>query len=189
MQSNLADTFNSTLCRVTNIPFFAILFEKEAGTMNPEVLGMKITDLRKRRGFTQRELAEQLHVTDKAVSKWERGINFPEITLLEPLATALNTTVIELLSLENATKCDVVDTFSTLSSQNKQRLLRELRNRAFLKITIELVLLAALITTSIILEQHQLFGLPQSLTGGMSGFVGLLIGSEIYFLRKLPSLR
>ena len=103
MQTNLAGTFDSTLCRVTNIPFSAILFEKEAGTMNPEVLGMKIADLRKRRGFTQRELAEQLHVTDKAVSKWERGINFPEITLLEPLATALNTTVIELLSLENAT--------------------------------------------------------------------------------------
>lgn len=157
--------------------------------MNPEELGKKIADLRRQQGMTQRELAEQLYVTDKAVSKWERGINFPEITLLEPLAAALHTTAMELLSLQNATNDDVVDTFSALSAQNKQRLIRELRGRAFLNIVNEILLLTALISTSIILEQHQLFGLPQSLTAGMSGFVGLLIGSEIYFLRKLPKLR
>ena len=42
-----------------------------------------------KQGFTQAELAEQLHVTDKAVSRWERGIGLPDINTLEPLANAL----------------------------------------------------------------------------------------------------
>ena len=51
-----------------------------------------------------------------------------------------------------------------------------------------LLLLAALIWASAIFANHGIYGLPQSLTGGMSGFVGLLIGSEIYFLRKAKKL-
>lgn len=66
--------------------------------MEREVFGEKITALRKERGLTQKELAEQLNVTDKAVSKWERGINFPDITLLRPLADCLGVPVTQLLT-------------------------------------------------------------------------------------------
>ena len=56
-----------------------------------------VTARRKARGLTQRQLAEQLHVSDKAVSKWERALSLPDIELLEPLAAALGLTVTELL--------------------------------------------------------------------------------------------
>ena len=47
--------------------------------------------------MTQRELAGLLHVTDKAVSKWETGKGFPDLKLLEPLAQALDVSLVELL--------------------------------------------------------------------------------------------
>ena len=50
-------------------------------------LGAYIRSLRTEAGLTQAALAEMLHVTDKAVSKWERGVNFPDLGLMEELAT------------------------------------------------------------------------------------------------------
>lgn len=47
--------------------------------------------------MTQQQLAQTLHITDKAVSKWERGLSYPDVTLLEPLATALGLTTAALL--------------------------------------------------------------------------------------------
>lgn len=48
-------------------------------------------------GLTQAELAEQLHVTDKAVSRWERGVGLPDINTLEPLADALGLSLADLM--------------------------------------------------------------------------------------------
>ena len=56
--------------------------------MNAEYTGKKIAELRKEKNLTQKELAKKLHVTDKAVSKWERGVNFPDLGLMEALADA-----------------------------------------------------------------------------------------------------
>ena len=156
--------------------------------MNPETTGKKIAAMRRARNLTQKELADAIHVTDKAVSKWERGLNFPDLKTLEPLAAALDTTVVALLGLEQATRQETVETISAISARERAGLLRELRGRAVLKIVIECILLSALIWASNIFESHGLYGLPQSLTGGMSGFVGVLIGSEIYFLRKCKKL-
>lgn len=66
--------------------------------MNKERLGNFIGDERKALGLTQRDLAARLHVTDKAVSKWERGLSYPDVTLLEPLAAALDLGVEELMA-------------------------------------------------------------------------------------------
>lgn len=66
--------------------------------MNKERLGNFIGDERKALGLTQRDLAARLHVTDKAVSKWERGLSYPDVTLLEPLASALEMGVEELMA-------------------------------------------------------------------------------------------
>ena len=51
--------------------------------------GTFIKELRKEKHLTQKELADLLHVTDRAVSKWERGLCAPDISLLEPLALSL----------------------------------------------------------------------------------------------------
>ena len=66
--------------------------------MNKERLGNFIGGERRSLGLTQKDLAARLHVTDKAVSKWERGMSYPDVTLLEPLAAALDLTVEELMA-------------------------------------------------------------------------------------------
>ena len=66
--------------------------------MNNQATGALIRELRKEKDLTQKELAQRLHVTDRAVSKWERGLCAPDIALLEPLAQALDATVLELVS-------------------------------------------------------------------------------------------
>ena len=59
--------------------------------------GAFVAQLRKERNLTQKELADALHVTDKAVSKWETGKGFPDVKLLEPLARALGVSLVELM--------------------------------------------------------------------------------------------
>ncbi len=62
-----------------------------------EAFAAFLTELRKEKGLTQKALAAKLYVSDKAVSKWERGLSLPDISLLIPLAALLNVTVTELL--------------------------------------------------------------------------------------------
>ena len=69
--------------------------------MDRYVTGAVIKKLREGKRMTQAELAERIHVSGKAVSKWETGAGFPDISLLEPLAEALDISVIELLSGED----------------------------------------------------------------------------------------
>ena len=70
--------------------------------MDQKKTGALIGAERKRLGLTQRELAGRLHISDRTVSKWERGAGFPDISLLEPLSRALELTVPELLRGERA---------------------------------------------------------------------------------------
>ena len=69
--------------------------------MDRYVTGGVIRRLREKRKLTQEELAGMIHVSGKAVSKWETGAGFPDISLLEPLSEALGISVIELLSGED----------------------------------------------------------------------------------------
>lgn len=62
--------------------------------------GKFVSQLRKEKGWTQAELAERINVTDKAISKWERGLGFPDIKLIEPLADALDVDLVELMRSE-----------------------------------------------------------------------------------------
>lgn len=62
--------------------------------------GKFIQELRKEKNITQKELAEKLSLTDKAISKWERGLNFPDIVMLKPLSEIFNVSIIELLNGE-----------------------------------------------------------------------------------------
>ena len=66
--------------------------------MNAYVTGQTIKMLREKKNMTQAKLAEMLSVSDKAISKWETGKGFPDITLLEPLSKALGVSVAELMN-------------------------------------------------------------------------------------------
>ena len=68
--------------------------------MENQKVGSFIATTRKEKEMTQQDLAKILNVTDKAVSKWERGLGFPDIKLLKPLAEALGISVMELMNGE-----------------------------------------------------------------------------------------
>ena len=70
--------------------------------MNAKDMGIFICKLRKENNMTQMELAQQLHVTDKAVSRWERGIGYPDIQLLPALSESLHVSVAELISCKKS---------------------------------------------------------------------------------------
>ena len=72
--------------------------------MDPKKFGAFVALCRKEKNMTQLELAQELKVTDKAVSRWERGKGFPDISLLVPLAEALDITVLELMNSERREK-------------------------------------------------------------------------------------
>ena len=69
--------------------------------MNSKKTGQLIAQQRGALGLTQKQLASQLHISDRTVSRWERGVGFPDLSLLEPLADALGLSVIELLRGEH----------------------------------------------------------------------------------------
>ena len=69
--------------------------------MDKYVTGSVIRKLREKKNMTQEELASEIHVSSKTVSKWETGQGFPDISLIEALAQALGISVIELLSGED----------------------------------------------------------------------------------------
>lgn len=66
--------------------------------MDTEKTGRFISKSRKKHGLSQKELADKLCITDKAVSKWERGLSFPDISLLIPLSEILEITLYDLLT-------------------------------------------------------------------------------------------
>ena len=66
-------------------------------SINKARFGAFVAEERKRLGLTQKELAERLYLSDKAISKWERGLSLPDVALLIPLAETLGVTVTELL--------------------------------------------------------------------------------------------
>ena len=80
---------------------------KEVAAMNTYVTGATIKQLRESRNMTQTELAEQLGVSNKTISKWETGKGLPDISLLQPLAQALGISVIELMNGEPITNQNV----------------------------------------------------------------------------------
>ena len=80
--------------------------------MNQYVTGTMIRRLRESRNMTQHQLAEMISVSDKAVSKWETGRGYPDISLVEPLAEVLGVSIIELFSGE-----DVVNTNRSFNMQ------------------------------------------------------------------------
>lgn len=75
-----------------------IASQKEGTGLNTEHIGVLIARLRKEKGMTQQELAQQLGITDKAVSKWERCLSCPDISILPQVAEILGVTVDDLLS-------------------------------------------------------------------------------------------
>ena len=105
--------------------------------MDNQKFGRFIRDLRKKANMTQKELGEKLHVTDKAVSKWERGLGFPDITIINLLAETFGITASEVLNAEIGKK-ETVDVEKAVQEAvekvTKEREKKENRKRKIIKI-------------------------------------------------------
>ncbi|MGN0368362.1 MAG: helix-turn-helix domain-containing protein [Wujia sp.] len=90
--------------------------------MDKEKLGKFVATLRREQNMTQKDLAEKLCLTDKAISKWERGLSYPDISMLEPMAEILGVTVLELLRGERIREDE------TLTVQDAHEMIEESLN-------------------------------------------------------------
>ncbi len=104
--------------------------------MTKEELGKFIAENRKNLGMTQEELAQKLFVTNKAVSKWEKGQSFPDIAMFEPLAEALGVSVAELFTgkkeSEDASVREIINLSKSAIKKYKTRLSAALMAIAFI---------------------------------------------------------
>lgn len=93
--------------------------------MNNEKFGKFIAELRKEKNMTQKDLANKLKITDKAISKWERGLGFPDIVLLKPLSEIFTVSITELLNGErqennkNDIETQVIQIINKVEEQKK----------------------------------------------------------------------
>lgn len=115
--------------------------------IDKEKFGAFVAQLRKEKGLMQKELAEKLYVSDKAVSKWERGLSIPDVTLLVPLAEILGISVTELLECRRLPKDEPMDSQQTEEIVKKVIGLSEEEQRKYrpdrLKRGLQLLLCAA----------------------------------------------
>ena len=113
--------------------------------MDAKKLGQFIAQLRKEQNMTQADLAAKLLVTDKAVSKWERGIGLPDINSIEPLADALGVTVLEIMRSERFTEESVPAASASKTITDAFDLVKEQRKRERKSVrSISLVVLAVI---------------------------------------------
>ena len=117
--------------------------------MTKEQLGAFIAQQRKLQGMTQKDLAARLHITDKAVSKWERGLSYPDVTLLEPLAEVFGLGVEELVACKEKEEEQAVTVLMDISkdSLRRQKLRSDSRFAGVLVLLVLTALLVLYVTT------------------------------------------
>ena len=127
--------------------------------MNYEVIGNFIKERRKIVGLTEKELADKIGVTDKAVSKWETGRGIPDISILEVLAKELNSSIIEILkgeSIENGEiKKSDVDSYIKESINYSKSKYKDTINKVLSFLIIFIVLLVFSLNIINIYNQHK----------------------------------
>lgn len=131
--------------------------------MKEQTLGAMIATLRKEKGLTQLELAQQLGVTDKAVSKWERDLSCPDVNSLPKLAQVLGVSVDDLMQ----SKIKPAETEQTQWSHILDTVLK----------AVPLAMGIALIVTSVLKKELDMYT--------VAGFAGIgLFCVSLYQLRK-----
>ena len=152
--------------------------------MSPQETGKRIQLLRKERGWTQKELAARISVTDKSVSKWERGLNYPDMATLEPLATALDTTVAALLGIEDIPPEGRVEAVTAVAAEETERLRREIRERSLYGIAMSCLLFIILFMIGRLMIDREVYDLPLRLCNGCLTIVGYHTGNYLWIWCK-----
>lgn len=155
--------------------------------------GAFVAQLRKEKGLRQKELAEKLYVSDKAVSKWERGLSIPDVAILVPLADNLGVTVTELLECRRFPNDEPMDSHQTEEIVKKVIGLSEEKQRKYrpdrLKRGLQLFLCAVVggLEIWILIMLGYTF---EELSTALFTMMGLMAGFGLYFCsftrEKLP---
>ena len=117
--------------------------------MDAKTTGRFIAELRKQKGYTQKELAEKIMVTDKAISRWETGKGLPDTSLLKPLGDILGVSVGELSGkiIEEAEMKDQTDRIILDSLKYSSRMLANMVNLVLFLIGLALVISPVFLTS------------------------------------------
>lgn len=108
--------------------------------------GKFIAERRKELGYNQKDLAEKLNITDKAVSKWETGRSAPDVSILIPLAEKLGVSVTEILNGERISE----DKMPTISNEIIVKSLKKSKSKKMLALILALVLLISIFVSYLI---------------------------------------
>lgn len=120
--------------------------------MDPLKTGSIICEARKKLNMTQKELADKVYVSDKAVSKWERGICFPDISVLIPLTEVLGISLYDLLKGEKMNKKDVEETLKDTINYSNNEI--ERKKKKYTLISIISILIIAITSVCIIIVSN-----------------------------------
>lgn len=152
--------------------------------------GLFVAERRKEKGYTQRELAEHLFISDKAISKWETGMSIPDAALWIPLSDLLGVTVTELLM------CQRMEETEQMSSTQVETLVKKAisfsDDNPIAKQTIKhkrIFLFSICVIVSCIENLFLYVNGLMSDTILLSDLMGVLFGAYFYFLakEKLPA--
>ena len=131
--------------------------------MDNEKFGKFIKILRKEKGITQKELGEKLHLTDKAISKWERGLSFPDIAVLKDLADFFDIDISELLNGERGKKQEIdiekaiqeaIENYKNIEEKRKEKIEKAKKKIGIISIIIFVFSLILQVVYLIILKRH-----------------------------------
>ena len=115
--------------------------------MDPMKTGIIISDARKKLKMTQKDLADKLYVSDKAVSKWERGLCFPDISVLIPLTEILNISLYDLLRGEKVNNKEVEETIKNTINYSNNEIKRNKKKHIIISsIVISIIVLISIIS-------------------------------------------
>lgn len=152
--------------------------------MDATYTGNRIFSLRKQNNLTQKELAEKLHVTDKAISKWERGLNFPDLALFPVIANVLGTSVADLLGLEQNIPNSTIDVINEIAQSEKKQMLKTIHEYVELTIVLGVVIILNKLYISSTGYIWEIFNIQFWMEGILIGLALTLITNGIWLLKK-----
>ncbi len=153
--------------------------------MDNEKFGKFVCKMRQEKGMTQQDLGNKLHLTNKAISKWERGLSFPDICILQKVAQALDVSVLELLNGEKNTEIDISNEVANRIIEDTVSHSGNLIKKIKRKLTITLGLFAGLLPLSLAIFSCACFYFiekEKTLDDALLTLIFIIIGAILAFL-------
>ena len=161
--------------------------------MDNKKFGDFIKELRKEKQLTQKELGEKLNITDKAISKWERGLSFPDIAVLKDLAEFFEIDISELLNGERGKKQEIdiekaiqeaIENYKNIEEKKKEKVQKVKKRIGVISIIIFVFALILQIVYLIIFKRHNYEYVIDALEYIINQIIILSAASSIVLLLK-----